>query len=127
MPVGADALEAQRQRNARLDYDEIKRLQGTVPVQTPHVVPITPERSLADAVEEWRNETETNRKRTTYLAYTKSSEYFLQFCTKATVPALYMPHEVKKVRQIYKVMQSDSGFHEGLTRCCRTCRGTAAC
>jgi hypothetical protein len=63
MPVGADVLDAQRQRNARLDYDEFKRLQGTAPVQTPYVVPITPKRSLADAVEEWRNETEANRKR----------------------------------------------------------------
>ena len=106
IPVGADALEAQRQRNARLDYDEIKRLQGTAPMQTSHVVPITPKRSLGDAVEGWRNQTEANRKRMTYLAYTKSSEYFLQFCPEATVPTLYMPHEVKKVRQIYKAMQS---------------------
>jgi hypothetical protein len=44
MTVGADALDAQRQRNARLDHDEFKRLQGTAPVQTPHVAPITPSR-----------------------------------------------------------------------------------
>jgi hypothetical protein len=81
----------------------------------PHVVPMTPKRSLADAVEEWRNETEANRKRMTYLAYTKSAEDRLQFCTKAIVPAVYMPHEVKKVRQTYKVMQSDRRVHEGLT------------
>jgi integrase len=85
IPVGADALDAQRQRNARLDHDEFERLQTTATVQSPHVVPITPKRSLADVVEEWRNETEANRKRKTYLAYTKSSEYFLQFCTKGTV------------------------------------------
>jgi hypothetical protein len=84
IPVGADALEAQRQRNARLDYEELRRLQGTAPVQSPNVVSITPRRTLADAVEEWCNETEANRKRKTYLAYKKSSEYFLQFCTKAT-------------------------------------------
>jgi hypothetical protein len=35
IPVGADALEAHRRRNARLDDDEFKRLQGTAPVQSP--------------------------------------------------------------------------------------------
>jgi hypothetical protein len=38
--VGVDALEAQRQRNARLDDDEFKRLQGTAPVQSPTAAPI---------------------------------------------------------------------------------------
>src|SRR5712671_4618797 len=31
--VGADALEAQRQRNVRLDEEEFKRLRGTAPMQ----------------------------------------------------------------------------------------------
>jgi hypothetical protein len=57
IPVGKDALEAQRQRNARLDYEEFKRLQGAAPAQSPTVVPIMPERTLADAVEEHGNET----------------------------------------------------------------------
>jgi len=51
--VGADALDAQRQRKARLDDDEFKLLQRTTPMQSPSVVPITPKRTLADAVEEW--------------------------------------------------------------------------
>jgi hypothetical protein len=55
-------LEAQRRRNARLDDDEFKRLQGTVSIQTPTIVPITLRRTLADAVEEWRNETEATRR-----------------------------------------------------------------
>ncbi len=85
IPVGADALEAQRRRNVRLDDDEFKRLQGTAPVESPNVVPITPKRTLAGAVEEWRNETEANKKHKTYLAYKKSTEYFFQFCRKPTV------------------------------------------
>jgi hypothetical protein len=53
IPVGADALDAQRQRTARLDYEEFKRLQGTAtPIPAPNVVPITPRRTLADAVED---------------------------------------------------------------------------
>jgi hypothetical protein len=61
--VGTDALEAQRQRNARLDDDEFKRLQGTAPEQSLSIVPITKMRTLADAAGEWCNETEANRKR----------------------------------------------------------------
>jgi len=83
--VGTDALEAQRQRNSRLDNEEFKRLHGTAPVQSPNIVLITPRRTLADAVEEFCNETEANKKHKTYLAYEKSTEYFLQFCSKATV------------------------------------------
>ncbi|MGC1684131.1 MAG: site-specific integrase [Candidatus Acidiferrales bacterium] len=83
--VGADALEAQRQRNARLDAEEFERLRGTAPVQSPNIVSITPRRTLAGAVEEFRNETEANKKHKTYLAYTRSTEYFLQFCRKATI------------------------------------------
>jgi hypothetical protein len=83
--VGTDALEAQRQRNARLDAEEFQRLRGTAPVQSPNIVSITSRRTLADAVEEFRNETEANKKHKTYLAYKKSTEYFLLFCTKATV------------------------------------------
>jgi hypothetical protein len=85
IPVGADALEAQLRRNARLDEDEFKRLRGTAPVQSPNIVSITPRRTLADAVEEFRNETEANKKHKTYLAYKKPTEYFLQFCSKSTV------------------------------------------
>lgn len=33
----------------------------------------------------FRNETEANKMHKTYLAYKKSSEYFLQFCSKPTV------------------------------------------
>jgi hypothetical protein len=66
MPVGADALEAQRQRNARLDYEELRRLQGTAPVQSPNIVSITPRRTLADIVEEFSSETKANKKHKTY-------------------------------------------------------------
>jgi hypothetical protein len=72
--VGADALEAQRQRNSRLDNEEFKRLHGTAPVQSPNIVLITPRRTPADAVEEFCNETEANKKHKTYLAYKKSTE-----------------------------------------------------
>jgi integrase len=88
IPVGADALEAQRQRNARLDYEELRRLQGTAPVQNPNVVSITPRRTLADIVEEFSSETKANKKHKTYLAYKKSTEYFLQSCTKSTVESV---------------------------------------
>lgn len=83
--VGPDALEAQRQRSARLDYEEFRRLQGIAPVQSPTVVPSAARRTLADAVGEFCNEIEANKKHKTYLAYKKSTEYFLQFCVKATV------------------------------------------
>jgi integrase len=85
LDAGADALEAQRRRNALLDAEEFKRLRGTTPVQIPNIVPMTPRRTLCDSVEEWCNETEANKKHRTYLAYKKSTEYFLQFCSKATV------------------------------------------
>jgi len=35
IPVGADALEARRRRNAQLDDDEFKRILGTAPVPSP--------------------------------------------------------------------------------------------
>ncbi|SRR6266481_4322132 len=60
IPVGGDALEAQRRRNARLDEEEFKRLRGTAPMQIPKLVPIAPKRTLADAVEEWCNEIEAS-------------------------------------------------------------------
>jgi integrase len=85
LEAGEDALEAQRRRNALLDAEELKRLRGTTPLQIPNIVPMTPRRTLSDSVEEWCNETEANKKHRTYLAYKKSMEYFLQFCTKATV------------------------------------------
>ncbi|MGH9716807.1 MAG: tyrosine-type recombinase/integrase [Candidatus Acidiferrales bacterium] len=85
IPVGSDALDAQRKRNAQLDYEEFKRLRGTAAaVPAPNVVPIMPRRTLADAVEEFCNETEANKKYRTYLAYKKSTEYFLQSCSKPT-------------------------------------------
>jgi hypothetical protein len=67
IPVGADALDAQRQRNARLDYDEFRRLHGTASTQSPTVLPITPRRTLSDAVEEFCQETKANKKHKTYL------------------------------------------------------------
>jgi integrase len=89
IPVGADALDAQRQRTARLDYEEFKRLQGTAtPIPAPNVVPITPRRTLADGVEDWRNEIRANKKHRTYLAYKKATEYFLESCAKPTVESV---------------------------------------
>ena len=35
IPVGADALDAQRRRNAQLDNYELNRLRGTTPAQSP--------------------------------------------------------------------------------------------
>jgi hypothetical protein len=35
IPVGADALEGQRRRNAQLDHYELNRLRGIVPAQSP--------------------------------------------------------------------------------------------
>jgi hypothetical protein len=49
IPVGLDALEAQRRRNARLDDDEFKRLQGTAPVPSPTVVPTSGKTPVAVA------------------------------------------------------------------------------
>jgi hypothetical protein len=88
IPVGADALDAQRRRNARLDCEELRRLQGTAPVQSPNVTSITPKRTLADTVEEFFSETKANKKHKTYLAYKKSTEYFLQSCTKPRVESV---------------------------------------
>ena len=53
-------------------------------MQTPNVVPIAPRRTLANAAEEFCNETAAIKKHKTYLAYKKSAEYFLQFCGKPT-------------------------------------------
>jgi len=62
IPVGADALEAQLKRNARLDSEEFQRLGGRLSLQTPNIVPMKPRRTLADAVGEWCRETEVNTK-----------------------------------------------------------------
>jgi hypothetical protein len=40
IPVGANALDAQRRRNARLDDDGFRRLQGTAPVHSPTAAPV---------------------------------------------------------------------------------------
>jgi hypothetical protein len=50
IPVGADALDAQRQRSARLDDEEFKRLRGTAPVSSLTMSPISSRSSLAVAV-----------------------------------------------------------------------------
>jgi len=81
-------LEAHRQRNARLDYEEFRRLQGTARVHNPAVVPIAIRRTLADTVEDWRGEIEANKKHKTCLAYKKSTEYFLQSCAGPTVESV---------------------------------------
>jgi hypothetical protein len=51
--VGADALEAQRQRNARLDEEEFKRLRGTAPMQKTTVEPISGKTPLTVAAERY--------------------------------------------------------------------------
>jgi hypothetical protein len=39
LDAGADALEAQRRRNARLDAEEFQRLRGTAPASSPTMQP----------------------------------------------------------------------------------------
>lgn len=88
IPAGKDALEAQRQRSARLDCEEFRRLRGTALPPSPAIVPITLRPTLADSVEEWRSETRANKKHKTFLAYKMSTEYFLQSCSKPTVESV---------------------------------------
>lgn len=49
IPAGTDALEAQRQRNARLDEEELKHLRGTAAVQAWDTAPTCSKTSLATA------------------------------------------------------------------------------
>ena len=88
LDASEDALEAQRRRNALLDAEEFKRLPGTTPVQIPNIVPMTPRQTLSDTVEEFSIETKANKKHKTYLAYKKSTEYFLQYCAEPTVESV---------------------------------------
>jgi hypothetical protein len=62
IPVGADALEAQRRRNARLDEEEFKRLRGTALAPSPTALPTSGRFPLAvAAVLVARNKTRPRR------------------------------------------------------------------
>src|ERR1700692_2926530 len=49
VPVGTDALDAQRRRNAQLDNYELHRLRGTTPAQSPTTAAIFGKTPLATA------------------------------------------------------------------------------
>jgi hypothetical protein len=51
--VGADALEAQRQRNVRLDEEEFERLRGTAPMPKTTVEPISGKTPMTVAAERY--------------------------------------------------------------------------
>jgi hypothetical protein len=83
IPVGADALEAQfsatpystpRKPSEYLEWSQRR---------APRSCRSPAKRTLADAVQDWVTEIEANKKHKTYLAYKKSTEYFLQCCKKA--------------------------------------------
>jgi len=59
--VGANALEAQRQRNVRLDEEEFKRLRGTAPMPKTTVEPISGKTPLTVAAERYFSNLEARR------------------------------------------------------------------
>jgi hypothetical protein len=53
IPVGGDALDAQRQRNAQLDNYELNRLRGTAPAQSPAAAAIVGKTPLVTASQQY--------------------------------------------------------------------------
>ena len=86
IPAGTDALEAQRRRNARLDEEEFKRLEGTVPVQKATVEPTLGKTPLAVAADRYFSNLEARgADPKTISAYRSAVDPFVEHCAKTYV------------------------------------------
>ena len=86
IPVGADALEAQRQRNARVDDDEFKRLQGTAPVHSLAAAPACGKTPLAAATQKYFSNLEARGLDVkTIRTYRTGVDPFVENCAKTYV------------------------------------------
>jgi integrase len=86
IPVGADALDAQRQRNAQLDNFEVKRLNGTVPAQSPATATIVGKTPLATASQQYFSNLEARgADPKTIRTYRSAVDPFIENCAKSYV------------------------------------------
>jgi integrase len=86
IPVGADALDAQRRRNAQLDHDELKRLRGTVAVESPAAATIVGKTPLAAASQQYFSNLEARgADQKTIRTYRAAVEPFIGNCAKTYV------------------------------------------
>jgi hypothetical protein len=86
MPVGADALDAQRRRNVQLDNCELKRLSGTVPAQSPAAATIIGKTPLVTASQQYFLNLEARgADPKTIRTYRTAVEQFLGNCTATYV------------------------------------------
>jgi len=84
--VGADALDAQRRRNAQLDNYELKRLPGTVAVQSPAAATIVGKTPLATASQQYFSNLEARgADPKTIRTYRTAVDPFIENCDKTYV------------------------------------------
>ncbi|MFI5096988.1 MAG: tyrosine-type recombinase/integrase [Candidatus Acidiferrales bacterium] len=81
LDASADALEAQRQRNARLDHEEFQRLRGTAPAPSPTMQPTFDRLTLSAAAEKYFSNCEKRGLDSkTVRKYRAAVEPFIQHC-----------------------------------------------
>jgi integrase len=86
IPVGADALDAQRRRNAQLDNYELKRLGGTVPAQSLTAAAICGKTPLAAASQQYFSNLEARgADPKTIRTYRSAVDPFIENCVKTYV------------------------------------------
>jgi signal transduction histidine kinase len=86
IPVGADALDAQRRRNAQLDNYELKRLSGTAPAQNPAAAAIFGKTPPATASQQYFSNLEARgADQKTIRTYRAAVEPFIENCAKTYV------------------------------------------
>ena len=83
IPVGADALDAQRQRNAQLDHYELNRLRGIVPAQSPSAATVVGKTPLAAASQQYFSNLEARgADPKTIRTYRTAVDPFVENCAK---------------------------------------------
>ena len=86
IPVGADALDAQRRRNAQLDHYELNRLRGTAPAQSQAASAIVGKTPLVTASQQYFSNLEARgADPKTIRTYRTAVEPFIENCAKIYV------------------------------------------
>jgi hypothetical protein len=85
IPVGGDAFDVQRRRNAQLDHYELNRLRGIVPAQSPAAAATVGKTPLVTASQHFSNLEARGAVTKTIRTYRTAVEAFLENCAKIYV------------------------------------------